>query len=243
MGFFEQRASFSDFHYDLQEDMNSRNEGIFAREFAKGVWDGFTDFTTTLRNQSNFICDFGSMCFGRDFSSLLSQGSPNFGVENAIGLMGRTAGEIAGQGLFVGTAVGPLQLLKAGVQRYFLPKLGQSVKNIVANVAQKEIQIGNMADLLINETQHGRGFFISQYKPKATQVLEAAEKYLGKGYKQIGKSGDGVFRSADGLRQFRMDSNSLMGKHDPWMPHVHWQMFKPENIYKPYANNHIIFFE
>ena len=38
-------------------------------------------------------------------------------------------GDLTGQGLFVGTAVGPtLQLLKAGYKRYFLPKLGQSAK-------------------------------------------------------------------------------------------------------------------
>ena len=118
--------------------MKSRNEGTFAREFAKGFWDGFSDFTTTLRNQSNFICDFGSMCDGRNFSSLL-RGSPIFGVENAIGLMGRTAGEIAGQGLFVGTAVGPtLQLLKSRCSKIFFAKIRTKCKKYCYQSCKRE---------------------------------------------------------------------------------------------------------
>jgi hypothetical protein len=73
--------------------------------------------------------------------------------------------------------------------------------------------------------------------------LEAGEKFLSNGYRSIGRPGDGVYRSADGLRQFRIDSNSLAGKHDPWIPHAHLEVFKQKNIYKPYINNHIPFVE
>jgi len=66
---------------------------------------------------------------------------------------------------------------------------------------------------------------------------------LGKGYRSVGRPGDSVYKSADGLRQFRIDSNSLLGKHDPWVPHIHLEMFKPDNIYKSYINNHIPFVE
>jgi hypothetical protein len=34
--------------------------------------------------------------------------------------------------------------------------------------------------------------------------------------------------------QFRIDSNSLVGKHDRWIPHVHFEIFKPGNTYRPY---------
>jgi hypothetical protein len=118
---------------------------------------------------------------------------------------------------------------------------GLFVQNAVTKGGVKKIEC--MSDLLIKETLHGKGYFTSRYKPNASQVLEAGEKFLGRNYKSIGRPGDGVYRSADSLRQFRIDSNSLTGKHDPWIPHVHLETFKPENIYKPYVNNHIPFIE
>jgi len=52
----------------------------------------------------------------------------------------------------------------------------------------------------------------------AKQALEAAEKWLGPGYKEIKP---GVFRSADDARQFRMTTNDLT---DPQIgPHVHFE--------------------
>jgi hypothetical protein len=54
------------------------------------------------------------------------------------------------------------------------------------------------------------------------KVLEFAEKWLGKGYKEIA---EGVFRSADGKRQFRMTVNDLL---DPRQgPHVHFEVIGP----------------
>lgn len=48
----------------------------------------------------------------------------------------------------------------------------------------------------------------------------------------------GVFRSADGLRQF----GSITGSHAPGAPHFHLEAFK-SNLNEPYINNHIIFYE
>ena len=71
-------------------------------------------------------------------------------------------------------------------------------------------------------------------------LLQAGGKFLGPGYKEIGKQGSGVFRSADGTRQFRIDGNSLAGSHAPDVPHGHLETFAP-GAAKPSANNHISF--
>ncbi len=54
----------------------------------------------------------------------------------------------------------------------------------------------------------------------ANTALGAAEKWLGKGYKEMAP---GVFRSADGLRQFRMTSRDLLPTHGNIGPHVHFE--------------------
>jgi hypothetical protein len=56
-------------------------------------------------------------------------------------------------------------------------------------------------------------------------------------YSQHGPDG---FRSADGLRRFRMDQGSLDGLHAPKAGHVHFEIF--ENIFatKPQTINHVI---
>jgi hypothetical protein len=42
-----------------------------------------------------------------------------------------------------------------------------------------------------------------------SKVLDAAERWLGPGYKEVGKPGSGVFVSGDGLRGFRMAAGDL----------------------------------
>jgi RHS repeat-associated protein len=55
------------------------------------------------------------------------------------------------------------------------------------------------------------------------KVLDAAEKWLGKGYKEIAP---GVYRSADGTRQFRMTDGDLL---DPRQgAHVHFESIAPD---------------
>jgi len=98
------------------------------------------------------------------------------------------------------------------------------------------------ADAVIAETLAGKGNFTSATKMSADDPLKAGEKFVGSGYKEIGKSGSGLFRSADGTRQFRIDTGSLTGAHKPGVPHGHLEIYKP-GAAKPTVNNHIPFFD
>ncbi|HLO82157.1 MAG TPA: RHS repeat-associated core domain-containing protein [Chitinophagaceae bacterium] len=71
---------------------------------------------------------------------------------------------------------------------------------------------------------------------KATDALKLAERVLGKGYKEIAP---GVYRSADGLKQFRMTGSDLAGKQFDGIPHVHIEVFDPGNLNVPTKNYHI----
>ena len=53
-----------------------------------------------------------------------------------------------------------------------------------------------------------------------TTALGGAEKWLGQGYREIAP---GVFRSADGLRQFRMTPRDLLPTRGNIGPHVHFE--------------------
>ncbi len=90
-------------------------------------------------------------------------------------------------------------------------------------------------------TLESKGMITSKYQLSASEALRAGEKFLEIGYREIGQ-GQGVFRSLDGLRQFRIDVNSIMGKHSPGKPHVHMELFNA-NSTVPYTNNHILFYE
>ena len=71
------------------------------------------------------------------------------------------------------------------------------------------------------------------------EALQVGKEWL-EGYnKEIGKPGSCVYRSADGLRQFRIDPNSLEGNHNPYEPHVHLERL--DFAGKKISNNHIIF--
>ncbi len=80
----------------------------------------------------------------------------------------------------------------------------------------------------------------SQYVLNQDEILELGEKFLGgKGnYKELGGSGTGVFRSNDGLRQFRMDESSLKGDHTPDVSHIHLEILDTSGGVT--SNNHII---
>ena len=98
------------------------------------------------------------------------------------------------------------------------------------------------ADVVIAETLASKGNLTSTTKLSSDELLQAGEKFLGSGYKEIGKPGSGVFRSADGTRQFRIDGNSLSGNHAPGVPHGHLETYVPSAA-KPTTNNHIPFFD
>lgn len=55
------------------------------------------------------------------------------------------------------------------------------------------------------------------------EALAAGEKWLGTGYKEIAP---GVYRSADGLRQFRMTTSDLLDLRQG--PHVHFESISPD---------------
>ena len=97
---------------------------------------------------------------------------------------------------------------------------------------------GNKVDDVIQETLSKKGNISSKHTLNSDQALDAGLKHLGPGYKEIGKPGSGVFRSADGTKQFRIDNNSLSGNHAPNVPHVHLETYK-QGARKPTTNNHI----
>jgi RHS repeat-associated protein len=94
------------------------------------------------------------------------------------------------------------------------------------------------ADDVIEETLSRTGSFTSKHVLSADEALEAGQRWVGEGYKELG---NGVYRGANG-RQFRIDDGSLQGAHKPRVPHVHLEAFRPGDKY-PYVNNHVGFYE
>ncbi|WP_432746686.1 DUF6531 domain-containing protein [Streptomyces sp. JH002] len=90
----------------------------------------------------------------------------------------------------------------------------------------------------VAETRQGRGSLVSQHPMTADEALQSGIDFLGDGYRELGQ-GRGVFRSSDGLRQFRMDQDSLQGGHWPDVPHVHFEMFENAGDKRPFVNNHV----
>lgn len=63
-------------------------------------------------------------------------------------------------------------------------------------------------------------------------------KFLGKQFRELGKTGSGVFRSNDNLRQFRMDVSSLNGNHKSYKLQIHLELFDHKDEVS--VINHII---
>ncbi|MGE9744311.1 hypothetical protein [Bdellovibrio bacteriovorus] len=93
-------------------------------------------------------------------------------------------------------------------------------------------------DGVLTETLEGAGNFSSRYSINQAEALAAGERWLGAGYRQIGKDNSGVFVSADGRRRFRIDNGSLIGNHSPHKPHVHLELVHPFTGVV-ISNNHI----
>lgn len=98
--------------------------------------------------------------------------------------------------------------------------------------------VGNIDDVL-QETARRSGNFTSANKLSQTDALDAGMRFLGPGYREIGKPGSGVFRSSDGLRQFRIDDGSLAGTHAPGVQHVHFEVYATSGSRLPIVNNHV----
>jgi hypothetical protein len=93
---------------------------------------------------------------------------------------------------------------------------------------------------IIDETSNSKiESFTSNYKVTENEALELGLKWLGEDYKQVGPSDRGVFRSADGTKQFRIDNNSLLGNHAPNKPHIHIETVSPDGR-SFVSKNHII---
>ncbi|MFJ3090959.1 putative T7SS-secreted protein [Streptomyces sp. NPDC086838] len=92
----------------------------------------------------------------------------------------------------------------------------------------------------VDETRSriGDGSIVSEHPMTADEALDAAHRFLGDDYVEKGVN-RGVFRSADGLRQFRMDPDSIQGKHWPDIPHVHFEIFPEPGAKKAAVNNHV----
>jgi hypothetical protein len=95
---------------------------------------------------------------------------------------------------------------------------------------------------VIAETTAGKGNITSTFTLSSSDALEAGQQFLGEGYTELGQPGSGVFRSADELRQFRIDPGSLLGEHGPGIPHFHLETFE-SGATVPSVNNHIPFYE
>ena len=80
--------------------------------------------------------------------------------------------------------------------------------------------------------------FTSQHTLTSDELLDAGNEFLGPGYSEIDS---GVYRSVDGSRQFRIDDNSLMGNHNPWAPHGHFEIVN--SLDDVVSNNHVYFIE
>jgi tetratricopeptide (TPR) repeat protein len=116
-------------------------------------------------------------------------------------------------------------------------------KNITNLITTKKLGSSKkVIDSLIKETLESKGYFTSKYGLTYNEALDAGLKFLGKEYNEIGKPGTGLFRSSDGLRQFRIDNTSIVGKHSPNVPHFHLEIFE-RGIKEPIVNNHIILME
>ncbi len=100
----------------------------------------------------------------------------------------------------------------------------------------RTLRAGVVADDVMAETISGIGNITSKFRLKSSESLDAGMKWIGGKFTEIGK---GVFRSSDGMRQFRIDQNSLMGRHAPGVPHVHFETYAPA-ANKPTANNHVV---
>lgn len=95
---------------------------------------------------------------------------------------------------------------------------------------------GNKIDDVIVETLLSNKNVTSQFVLTSDEALEAGIKWVGPNHSKIAP---GVYRSEDKLRQFRIDSPSLDGAHRPYVPHVHFESFTPQEMNTFKTNNHV----
>lgn len=155
------------------------------------------------------------------------------GPEESMGIIGDAGGQVVGF-----RVLGNLQgWIKEAIKSWII-KYCRVANATKTNVGAKGAG-GPTGNAVIQETLSGTGNFTSAHTLDATEALGAGEQFLGSGYRELGRPGSGVYRSADTLRGFRMDPNSLQGLHQPNVPHVHFELFTPNNV--RLVNNHVPF--
>lgn len=114
--------------------------------------------------------------------------------------------------------------------------LHEGTADIVAGTVTATVIVGsNAAGRAVAGPLKGLGNIGSHSAMDAGKALGAGQKWLGAGYKEIAP---GVFRSADGLRQFRMTKADVLGRHGSIGSHVHFEALNDagrviENLHLP----------
>ncbi|WP_444663129.1 hypothetical protein ACT17Q_13840 [Cellulomonas sp. CW35] len=127
-----------------------------------------------------------------------------------------------------------------------LPTLGTTATTTTGSLAAGGIAANaarssrSVIDDVLDETvgHSGKPNLTSAHSLSQDEALDGGIRWLGEGYSEIGKPGSGVFRSGDGLRQFRMDNGSITGGHAPQPGHVHFEIYAPGGR-TPIVNNHV----
>jgi membrane-bound lytic murein transglycosylase len=107
-----------------------------------------------------------------------------------------------------------------------------AAKNLFGGSAQ---QYADLSNHIQSDSGSRSTSFSGTYHPYLDS-LQGSERILGAGYSEIAP---GVFRSADGLRQFRMTASDLNGVGFGGVPHVHIETYSPGNLNVPVTNYHI----
>jgi hypothetical protein len=90
----------------------------------------------------------------------------------------------------------------------------------VAGAAGGEAGVAGAAGGEAGAAVGGMGNIGSHGAVNVSTLLNSATRWLGAGYREIAP---GVYRSADGLRQFRMTNADLLPTHGAIGPHVHFE--------------------
>lgn len=115
-----------------------------------------------------------------------------------------------------------------------LERLGDCIERLPKNVQEA---IGRQAGGVADAARGGRGAVnVTSGGRTVDEALTTGQRFVGEGAQEVGP---GVFRSADGTRQFRMTDADITGSHGKIGPHVHFEKFDPltgekiKNIHTP----------
>lgn len=136
--------------------------------------------------------------------------APNFAAAKRLAKVGRAAEHVAHQ-------------------ERSLDKGFKALQGLKRSAAECSVRSANPTP------SHGLGNIGSHGPIDPSAVLHASEKWLGQGNREIAP---GIFRSADGMRQFRMTSRDLLPTHGDIGAHVHFEALNElgavvENLHLP----------